>query len=122
MSMLGNIIWLIFGGFVAALGYIFGGLLMCITIIGIPFGLSAINLGVAVFAPFGKRVVQTSSSTGFIQILFNIIWVIFFGWGIALGHLIIGVLMCITVIGIPFGQQHLKLIPVALLPFSYKLE
>jgi uncharacterized membrane protein YccF (DUF307 family) len=122
MSLLGNIIWLVLGGFVAAVSYIIGGLLMCITIVGIPFGLSAINLGMAVFAPFGKRVVQVPSGSGFIQMVFNILWLVFFGWGIGLAHLIVGVLLCITVIGLPFGQQHLKLIPIALLPFSYKLE
>jgi uncharacterized membrane protein YccF (DUF307 family) len=122
MSMLGNIVWLVLGGFVAAVGYILGGLLMCITIIGIPFGLSAINLGMAVFAPFGKQVVQKPSGSGFIQMIFNILWLIFFGWGIGLAHLIAGILLCVTIIGIPFGRQHLKLIPIALFPFSYKLE
>jgi uncharacterized membrane protein YccF (DUF307 family) len=122
MSMLGNILWLIFGGLEAGLGYIIGGVIMCITIVGIPFGLPMINLGVAVFMPFGKRVVKLPSGSGCVQTVFNVLWLVTLGWVIALGHLIVGVIFSITIIGIPFGQQHFKLIPVALMPLSYKLE
>ena len=122
MSCLGNIIWLIFGGFLAGLGYIFGGLLLCLTIIGIPFGVKSIQLGVATLAPFGKEVVEVNSRGGFLQLLFTIIWVILFGWEIAIAHLLGGLLLAITIIGIPFAKQHFKLIPVALFPFIYDLE
>jgi uncharacterized membrane protein YccF (DUF307 family) len=122
MSLIGNIIWLIFGGFIAALGYILGGMLLCLTIIGIPFGLKSINLGVATLAPFGKEVVQKESSGGCLQLTFTIIWVLLFGWEIALAHLTGGLLLAITIIGIPFAKQHFKLIPVALFPFIYDLE
>lgn len=122
MSLIGNIIWLIFGGFLAGLGYILGGLLMCLTIIGIPFGLKAIRLGVANMAPFGKEVVQTSEDGGCLQFVFSIIWILLFGWEIAIAHVVSGVVLAITIIGIPFAKQHFKLVPVALLPFIYDLE
>ena len=122
MSLLGNIIWLILGGFVTAVGYILGGLLMCLTIIGIPLGVGAINLGFAVLMPFGKQVVPNRNNINLLAVIFNILWIVVIGWGIAVAHLVSGVILCVTVIGIPFGVQHFKLIPVALLPFSFKLE
>jgi len=122
MSLLGNIIWLIFGGLIAGLGYILGGLVLCITIIGIPFGLQAIRLGVAAFAPFGKTVTQKPGGQGGIALIFNILWIILFGWEIALAHIIGGLILAITIIGLPFAKQHFKLVQVALLPFSYRLE
>jgi len=122
MSCLGNIIWLIFGGFLAGLGYIVGGLLLCLTIIGIPFGMQSIRLGVATMAPFGKEVVDTNSKGGLLQLIFTVLWVIFFGWEIAIAHLLGGLLLAITIIGIPFAKQHFKLIPVALFPFIYDLR
>ncbi len=122
MSFIGNIIWLIFGGFFAGLGYIIGGITMCITIIGIPFGVQQIRLGFATMAPFGKKVeVDESANTG-LNIILNAIWCVFFGWEIAINHLVFGVLFYITIVGIPFGQQHFKLIPMALFPFGRNLE
>jgi uncharacterized membrane protein YccF (DUF307 family) len=122
MSFIGNIIWLIFGGFFAGIGYILGGLLLILTIIGIPFGKKSIRLGVATLAPFGKEVVQTDTKGGCLQLVFSIIWIILFGWEIAIAHLVGGAILAITIIGIPFAKQHFKLIPVALLPFVYDLE
>jgi uncharacterized membrane protein YccF (DUF307 family) len=122
MTCLGNIVWLVFGGFLASLGYIFGGLAMMLTIIGIPFGIQSMKLGVANLAPFGKEVVATDNAGSVLSIIFNIIWLIFFGWGIALIHLVSGIILAITIIGIPFAKQHFKLIPLALLPFGRKLE
>ncbi len=122
MSLLGNIIWLIFGGFVAGIGYILGGLLVCLTIIGIPFGLQAIKLGIATLAPFGKEIVATEESGSLISMIFNVIWLIFIGWEIALAHLASAVVLAITIIGIPFAIQHIKLIPLALFPFGRKLR
>jgi uncharacterized membrane protein YccF (DUF307 family) len=122
MSLIGNIIWLIFGGFIAGLGYILGGLLLCLTIIGIPFGLKSIQLGLATMAPFGKEVRETGSEGGCLQLVFTIIWVVLFGWEIAIAHLLAGLILAITIIGIPFAKQHFKLIPVALFPFIYDLE
>ncbi|MCA9932852.1 MAG: YccF domain-containing protein [Ardenticatenaceae bacterium] len=122
MSFLGNIIWLIFGGFLAGLGYILGGLVLCITIIGIPFGVQSIKLGLATMAPFGKEVIEEENGTGVLRMIFNLIWIVLFGWEIAVAHLVGGLILAITIVGLPFGQQHFKLIPVALFPFSYTLR
>jgi uncharacterized membrane protein YccF (DUF307 family) len=122
MSLLGNIIWLIFGGFLAGLGYIFGGLMLCITIIGIPFGIQSIKIGIATFAPFGKEIVEGENANSPLRILFNLIWIILFGWEIAIAHLIGALLLGITIIGIPFALQHIKLIPLALFPFGRDLR
>ncbi len=122
MSFVGNLIWLIFGGFLAGLGYILGGLVLCITIVGIPFGLQSIRLGVATFAPFGKEVVEEENGSGVLRMIFNVIWIVVFGWEIAIAHLVGGLILAITIIGLPFARQHFKLIPVALFPFSFALR
>ena len=122
MSLLGNIIWLIFGGFISGLGYILGGLATCLTIVGIPFGIQAIKLGFATMAPFGKENVVLENFSNPLTTIFNVIWVILFGWEIALSHLVSGLILFITIIGIPFGQQHFKLIPMALFPFGRELR
>ena len=122
MSFLGNLIWLIFGGFFAGMGYILGGLVLCLTIIGIPFGLRVISIGVATLAPFGKTVVPRERGDGFLPLLFNIIWIVLFGWEIAIAHLVGAGLLAITIIGIPFAKQHIKLIPISFAPFSYDLK
>jgi uncharacterized membrane protein YccF (DUF307 family) len=122
ISFLGNLVWLIFGGFLAAAGYIIGGLLLCLTIVGIPFGIQSIKIGVATLAPFGKEVVQPVREDGCLYVLIDAVWLLLFGWEIALAHLTGGLLMAITIVGIPFAIQHFKLIPVALLPFHYQLR
>jgi uncharacterized membrane protein YccF (DUF307 family) len=122
MSLIGNIIWLIFGGFIAGLGYIIGGLLLCITIIGIPFGMQSIKIGVATFAPFGKDIVEGPDANSPLRVIFNIIWLILFGWEIAIAHLVGAAILAITIIGIPFALQHIKLIPLALFPFGRDLQ
>ena len=122
MSLLGNVIWFVLGGFIAGMGYILGGLGMCITIIGIPFGVQNIKLGVAMFAPFGKQVVAVENANTPLRVLLNIIWLVLFGWEIALAHLLLGLVFCITLVGIPFGVQHMKMIPLALLPFGRDLR
>ncbi len=122
MSLLGNILWLIFGGLLAGLGYIIGGLLLCITIIGIPFGLQSIKIGVATFTPFGKEIVEGENANSPLRVIFNIIWIILFGWEIAIAHLVSAFILGITIIGIPFALQHIKLIPLALLPFGRDLR
>lgn len=122
MSFLGNIIWMIFGGFIAGLGYILGGLLVCLTIVGIPFGVQAIKLGIATMTPFGRQIVPNESASRPVPLILNIGWAVLFGWEIALAHLIHGLILYITIIGIPFGQQHFKLIPLALAPFGRELR
>jgi uncharacterized membrane protein YccF (DUF307 family) len=122
MSCLGNIIWLIFGGLVVGLGYIIGGLLLCLTIIGIPFGVQSIKLGFATFAPFGKEVVEGEHANSTLRVIFNIVWLVLFGWAIAVAHLVSAAVLAITIIGIPFALQHIKLIPLALFPFGRDLQ
>ena len=121
MSTFGNVIWLIFGGLIAALGYIFGGLLLCLTVIGIPFGMQSMKIGVATLAPFGKEVVEINQANSTLRIIFNLLWLILFGWEIALAHLISALVLTITVLGIPFAKQHVKLIPLSLFPFGRTL-
>lgn len=122
MSLLGNILWLIFGGLIAGLGYILGGLLMCLTIVGIPFGIQSMKLGVATFAPFGKKIVEARDANGVLEIILNVVWLIFFGWEIAIAHLVAAGVLAITIIGIPFALQHIKLIPIALMPLGRSLQ
>ncbi|MBN1400013.1 MAG: YccF domain-containing protein [Anaerolineae bacterium] len=121
MSLLGNIVWLIFGGLIVSLFYIVGGALLCVTIVGIPFGLQAIRLGVANLAPFGKTIVP-AGHIGPLKLLFDVIWILLFGWEIAMAHLTSALILAITIIGIPFALQHLKLVPVALFPFNQELR
>jgi uncharacterized membrane protein YccF (DUF307 family) len=122
MSLLGNIIWLVFGGFLAGIGYILGGILVCITIIGIPFGQQAIKLGVATMTPFGREIIPTPEAGSLINLILNLIWIVVIGWGIALTHLTSGLILAVTIIGIPFALQHFKLIPLALFPFGRELR
>ncbi|MEM8961190.1 MAG: YccF domain-containing protein [Acidobacteriota bacterium] len=121
MSLFGNIIWLVFGGFFAGVGYIIGGVLLCFTIIGIPFGIQSIRLGVASFMPFGKELVTRPDADSPLRLIFNILWLILFGWEIALMHLFWAAILTVTIIGIPFAVQHVKLIPMSLLPMGRDL-
>jgi uncharacterized membrane protein YccF (DUF307 family) len=122
MNFLGNVVWLVFGGFFAALGYIAGGLLMCLTIVGIPFGIQQIKIGIATLAPFGKEVVSSPERDSALYIILNLVWAVFFGWEIALIHLSHALVLTLTVIGIPFAVQHIKLVPLSLMPFGLNLE
>lgn len=122
MKFLGNLIWLIFGGFVAGLGYILGGLALCLTIVGIPFGVQNVKLGVATFTPFGKQIVTTGDANSSWRLVFNVLWLVLFGWEIALAHLVSALLLAITIIGLPFAKQHIKLMPLALWPFGRDLK
>jgi uncharacterized membrane protein YccF (DUF307 family) len=122
MSVLGNIIWLICGGLLAGLSYILGGLSLCLTIVGIPFGIQSIKLGIATFTPFGKEVVEREHANSTLRIIFNVIWLVLFGWAIAVAHLTSALILAITIIGLPFAKQHVKLVPLALLPFGRDLR
>lgn len=121
MSWIGNLLWLVFGGgIILFFIYLIGGVALCITIIGIPFGFQLIKLSLLALAPFGKEIRVERAWSGALSILMNIIWVIVGGIEAALAHLIFGVLCAITIIGIPFARQHLKLAAVALTPFGVK--
>ena len=118
MSLLGNILWIIFGGLISALGWCFSGLIWCITIIGIPYGKQCFKFASLSLAPFGKDV---EYGGGTISLIANIIWIIFFGIPMAIGNLISGCLWCITIIGIPFGLQFFKIAKLSLMPFGSKI-
>jgi len=122
MTLLGNILWLVFGGLVVGLGYLIGGLALCLTLVGIPFGVQAMKLGVATFAPFGKVVVERPGANGCLPVAFNVLWIALFGWEIAIAHLLSAIVLAVTVVGIPFAKQHVKLIPLSLLPFGRSLD
>ena len=122
MNFIGNIIWLIFGGFLAALGYVFGGFILCITIIGIPWGLQCFKLASLVLWPFGKQVVPVKGGSGCLSLLCNVIWLISGGLYTAFIHLVFAAILFITIIGIPFARQHLKLMELSFMPFSRRLE
>jgi uncharacterized membrane protein YccF (DUF307 family) len=115
MSCLGNIIWFIFGGFIGGVTWLLAGILWCITIVGIPIGLQCFKLAGLSFWPFGKDVVYSTSSVSFIV---NILWLIFSGFWLAVGHCVSGIILCVTIIGIPFGMQSFKLAKLALMPFG----
>lgn len=117
MKALGNIIWLIFGGWAIALEYLVAGMAMCATVIGIPFGVQCFKIALKSLLPFGSKV-QKSDGAGTMSLLLNIIWICIGGIWIALTHWLLGLLFCITIIGIPFGMQHFKLSRLALFPFG----
>lgn len=119
MNFIGNIIWVLFGGLFLSLGYLLGGLILCLTIVGIPFGLQIMKLGLFALWPFGGEVVPSKTPMGCLSILLNVLWIIFGGIEVAIGHLTMGVIFCITIVGIPFGMQHFKLMAMALLPFGH---
>ena len=121
MNILGNLIWLIFGGFLAALCYFFGGLVLCATIIGIPWGLQCFKLAGFIIMPFGLKVVSVSSYSGCLAALANIVWIICGGLASAIIHVLMGVLLGITIIGIPWGRQHFKLVELSLMPFGKRV-
>lgn len=122
MSLLGNIIWFVFGGFFVFLGYAVGGLVLCLTIIGIPFGLQLFKIGVASLAPFGMQIRETPGGAGCLSTLMNILWLLCGGLWVAVNHLVFGLILCITIIGAPFGMQHFKLMGLSLTPFGKTLR
>ncbi len=118
MRILGNILWLLLGGIITALEYFISSILLMVTIVGIPLGIQTLKLGVLALWPFGKTSIQSNRSGGCLYMIFNIIWIFIGGIWIALSHLVFGVILYITIIGIPFGNQHFKLASLALTPFG----
>lgn len=117
MKLIGNIFWLLLGGLETAFEYFCAGVVLCITIIGIPFGLQAFKLGILMLWPFGSRVDLLPGQPGCLSTIMNILWLIA-GLPICITHLIFGTLLCLTIIGIPFGLQHFKFAGIALTPFG----
>ena len=120
MRVLLNLIWLIFGGLILALGYAVAALVMFILIITIPFGVAAIRISVFCLWPFGRTLVKREDA-GAGSLIGNVIWFVLAGWWLALGHIVTGVLMCLTIIGIPLGLANFKLIPVSLWPMGREI-
>lgn len=118
MSIFMNILWLLLGGIFTAIEYVIASLGMMITIIGIPFGLQTLKLSLLALCPFGKEIRTTPHAGGCLSIIMNILWICLGGIWISLSHLVFGIVLCITVIGIPFGRQHFKLAGLALTPFG----
>ena len=121
MSLLLNILWFVFGGFLISLAYILGGLLLCITIIGIPFGIQCFKLSLLGLAPFGREIREKEPPGGAVAVIMNIIWIILPGLELALIHLFLALFFAITIIGIPFASQHLKMTRLAILPFGFRV-
>jgi uncharacterized membrane protein YccF (DUF307 family) len=115
-----NIIWLIFAGVWMAIAYVIAGFVMCITIIGIPFGVQSFKLAGYALWPFGRSLVPTGRRQA-LSVIGNVLWFIFAGWWLALGHLITGVFLCITLIGIPLGIASFKMAGAALVPFGKEI-
>lgn len=115
MGCLGNLLWFIFGGFIMGISWIFAGALWCITIIGIPIGMQCFKFASLAFFPFGKEV-RYGGGAG--SLLLNILWIIITGIPLAIEAALIGVVFCITIIGIPFGIQCFKIAKLALMPFG----
>ena len=122
MKFLGNILWLVLGGLLVAFYYWIVGLLTCITIIGIPFGIQLIKIGTFALWPFGHEVTSGPSDSGCLAIIMNVIWILIGGVEIAVLHLTFGVLCCVTIVGIPFGLQHFKMAFLALVPFGKQIS
>lgn len=118
MKLLGNIIWLIFGGVNIALEYFVAGLILMLTIVGIPFGLQSFKLGILALWPFGTKVEWMQSQPGCLSTFMNILWFFVGGIWIWLTHIFYGFILCITIIGIPFGKMHFRLAKLALSPFG----
>lgn len=118
MNLMGNLIWLVFGGLIIAIEYFVASLLLMFTIIGIPFGIQTLKLAVLALWPFGKDTVVYENPTGCLSTFMNIIWILVGGIWISLTHVFFGILLGITIIGIPFARQHFKLAGLALTPFG----
>ena len=118
MKLIGNIIWILTGGLSSAIGFLCAGLLLCVTIVGIPFGVQCIKMAGLVLTPFGKKVTLRFGS----HPIANVLWFIIGGFAIGVTYLIVGFLFCVTVIGIPFGLQIFKLAKLAAFPFGAEVS
>ncbi|GFH41677.1 hypothetical protein Hs30E_02280 [Lactococcus hodotermopsidis] len=115
MRLIGNLIWLIFGGLSSWLSWTIAGLLWCLTIVGIPIGMQCFKIASFGFAPFGKHLENQGGSVSF---LVNVIWFVLFGWELAITHLVSAFCLAITIVGIPFAVQQLKMVGICLAPFG----
>ena len=122
MKTVGNILWLVLGGVVIAVLYYLAGLLMCLTLIGIPFGVQLFKLGTYALWPFGHELVSGPQEQGCLAIVMNLLWILCGWWEIALLHLGCGLVFCITLVGIPWGLQHFRLAIASIFPFGKEIR
>ncbi len=122
MDFLLNIFWLILGGFIVVIAYLLGGILLCVTIIGIPFGIQCFKLAGLALMPFGREIREKEPPGGVLAVIMNIIWIILPGLELAVFHLIMALLFALTIIGLPLAAQHLKMTRLAILPFGFEVR
>lgn len=122
MRILANLLWLLLGGLEAALGYFTGSLALALTIIGLPLAWQTLRLGLLCLWPFGAQVQREEQSIGCLSTLLNLVWLIFGGFWTMLMHLVFGLLLCLTIVGFPWGRQHFKLAGFALTPFGRNIS
>ncbi|MEY8038206.1 MULTISPECIES: YccF domain-containing protein [Saccharopolyspora] len=120
MNAILNVLWLVLSGFWMAVGYAVAGVICCILIITIPFGIASFRMANYALWPFGRTLVDRRDA-GAASLLGNLVWLVFAGWWLALGHLVTGALLCITIIGIPLGVANFKLVPVSLVPLGREI-
>jgi uncharacterized membrane protein YccF (DUF307 family) len=121
MKLLGNLIWLVFGGFIISIEYIISSILLMVTIIGIPFGIQTLKLAIVALWPFGTEIRLKKSNSGCLSTIMNLIWIFIGGFWISITHIFFGVLLALTIIGIPFAKQHFKMAGLALTPFGKEI-
>jgi len=122
MNLLLNIVWLILGGFIVVLAYFLGGILLCVTIIGIPFGFQCFKLAGLALAPFGREIREKEPPGGALAVIMNILWILLPGLELAVFHLVMALLFGVTIIGLPIAAQHLKMTRLAILPFGSEVR
>jgi uncharacterized membrane protein YccF (DUF307 family) len=123
MSLIGNVLWIVLGGGILLfLEYLIGGLLLCVTIIGIPFGVQAFKLSILALLPFGREIEVTKSASGCLSVVMNVLWIVCGGIWITVTHLVFGLLCAITILGLPFAKQHMKLAALGLAPFGARIR
>ena len=122
MKSLGNIIWLVLGGLLVALIYYLVGLLMCITIVGIPFGVQLFKLGTYALWPFGHELVPGPGQPGCLSTVMTLLWILLGWWEIAVIHLVCGLILCLTLIGIPWGLTHFRMAVNSIFPFGKEIR
>ena len=121
MKFLGNILWLLLGGLIIAVIYFVVGRVLCVTIVGIPFGVQLFKLGAYALWPFGHELVNGSREPGCLSVVMNLVWILLGWWEIAIVHLVCGLICCITIVGIPWGAQHFKMAIGAVFPFGKEI-
>ncbi|MFJ9414806.1 MULTISPECIES: YccF domain-containing protein [unclassified Streptomyces] len=120
MKLILNLIWLVLSGFWLAIGYVVAGIICCVLIITIPFGIASFRIAGYALWPFGRTTVERRDA-GAGSVVGNVIWIVFAGWWLALGHIVTGIALCVTIIGIPFGIANFKMIPISLLPLGREI-